>query len=481
MGKTSQQVIAALIERPHDEDARQQFAQLIAEQPELINEYAEQWHAHSILEWAFTQSGHEANLSEANMQLLNEQKVDRHTALNPKSFSPHVLRRTSLMIAASFLTIGLGIWTLHYFNTSGKLISVNNIVWEPESQSLVTGARFRKGVLAATSGSCELQLNSGVELSLEGAFRLDVIDDMLVELRYGKLRAQVPPNAKGFSVDTPDSLLVDQGTEFGVNAEAGKGTKVVVFRGEVDVRGKKLTQEQPLRRLSQGEGAQVRVGRDSLSRITQVTSGAEDRLWSANTSPSTLLSVRDNIRDSDSLKYYNVVVNGLHEDVPAWVDRAHQWNGVTTDGIPEMVRGAEYVMTFNEDRYIPSFEMCVTVHRPAILYVFVDNRVKKLPDWLLESFEDTGEEIGLDEGWYVYHQREAALGAGQSIDQYFSIWRQVIEEPRDVILGGLGGPPNFGMYGLAATPYEAELGPEEGDINSGTYFCSAHQDSDRSE
>ncbi|WP_442482213.1 FecR domain-containing protein [Aeoliella sp. SH292] len=475
MPKTLQQVIAELIERPNDDEAREQLSQLITAQPELINEYAEQWHAHSLLEWTHSHSGNVVDLQPVSPAAPIWHDPERQVLLRTTEFSPTLLRRTSFVIVASLLGVAIGIWSLHYWNTSGQLISARNIVWEHESQSPTAGGRFRKGVLAATSGSCELQLNSGVELSLEGAFRLDIVNDMLVELRYGQVRAQVPPNAKGFSIDTPDSLLVDQGTEFGVNAETGKGTKVVVFRGEVDVRGKEVTQQEPLRRLTQGEAAQVRVGRDYLNRITQVTSGVKDHRWSANTSPSTLLSVRDNIRGSDSLKYYNVVVNGLHEDVPAWVDRVHQWNGVTTDGIPKIVRGAEYVMTFNEDRYIPSFEMCVTVHRPAILYVFVDNRVQTMPSWLLADFEDTGEEIGLDEGWHVYHQRQAALGAGQSIDQYFSIWRKIVDEPQDIVLGGLGGHPNFGMYGLAATPYEAPMDPARKEIESTTFTCSDRQ------
>ena len=61
------------------------------------------------------------------------------------------------------------------------------------------------------------------------------------------------------------------------------------------------------------------------------------------------------------------------------------------------MRGADYVKTFNDYRYINEFEMVVELSRPANLYIFFDKRVPA-PDWLESQFENTGIEIGLDEG-----------------------------------------------------------------------------------
>src|SRR5262249_47859889 len=51
----------------------------------------------------------------------------------------------------------------------------------------------------------------------------------------GKLRATVPPQVEGFTVSTPKLELVDRGTEFGVQVEAGDRTEVHVFQGKLEL------------------------------------------------------------------------------------------------------------------------------------------------------------------------------------------------------------------------------------------------------
>ena len=51
----------------------------------------------------------------------------------------------------------------------------------------------------------------------------------------GRLRALVPPQARGFSVTGPQFKLVDLGTEFGMEVASAGGSKVQVFDGEVEL------------------------------------------------------------------------------------------------------------------------------------------------------------------------------------------------------------------------------------------------------
>jgi hypothetical protein len=150
------------------------------------------------------------------------------------------------------------------------------------------------------------------------------------------------------------------------------------------------------------------------------------------------------------LKYYNIIVDGLQEDSLACVDRPHQWNGVDAAGIPSMIRGAEYVQMFNDDRYKKSYELKLKVKKPAVLYLMIDDRVKRLPEWLTRNFEDTKEDIGLDEGRSPLYARETADGAGRSIDYRFSIWKREFSEPGEIALGNLSRQSVHGMYGVAA-------------------------------
>ena len=54
-------------------------------------------------------------------------------------------------------------------------------------------------------------------------------------------------------------------------------------------------------------------------------------------------SVSDNIRDPSENMYYQIVRAGLYDDSRVYVDRIHEWNGIDASGIPEILRGADYV------------------------------------------------------------------------------------------------------------------------------------------
>jgi hypothetical protein len=177
--------------------------------------------------------------------------------------------------------------------------------------------------------------------------------------------------------------------------------------------------------------------------------------------------VRDNIPPNNGSKYfcYQIMYHGLADDVLAYVDHPHQWNGLTKTGLPEFLRGADYVKTFNDYRYINEFEMVVELSRPGNLYVFFDKRVPA-PDWLESQFENTKVEIGLDEGpwpdlsvprpkWAP--ERSLGVGGGVSIDTVFSVWRRRCLDATPVTLGPVGiknNPSGRAMYGIAATPLD---------------------------
>jgi hypothetical protein len=238
---------------------------------------------------------------------------------------------------------------------------------------------------------------------------------MLVWLDRGQATAQVPHWAKGFTIETADVEVVDLGTQFGVMALDDGMTDVVIFEGQVDLKptnGNRRVQK----RLNQGEAARVN-NNGSIDRIVEVRSDVKGGWSTANHSGARLnvfKSIRDNIPPSDGSKYYyyQITTAGLEEDAWAYVDRhPHQWNGLTGKGLPEFLRGIDYARTFNDYRYIQGFEIVVELSTSADLYVFFDDRVPT-PDWLLERFEDTGVNIGLDEGpWEGIMDHRNAVGA----------------------------------------------------------------------
>ena len=123
--------------------------------------------------------------------------------------------------------------------------------------------------------------------------------------------------------------------------------------------------------------------------------------------PLIISSVRDNIKRPGTWSFYEIVHAGMQEDGLAFVDREfHQWNGVDASGMPAYLLGADYVRMFNDDKVDNSFEMYVTIDRPAMLYVFFDDRLTP-PKWLRDNFEDTGDNIGMDVGPFTEGELES--------------------------------------------------------------------------
>jgi hypothetical protein len=259
---------------------------------------------------------------------------------------------------------------------------------------------------------------------------------------------------KGFTVETPSTLVVDQGTEFGVEVDASGRTVVVVFQGLVDLAcGGAAQNLSPAKRLGQGEGLRVdRAG--VMSRVTAVERRRGDDSWSTDPSQDedvVIRSVRDNIRGLDSSKYYQIVHGGLTEDAQAYVDRPHEWNGLDENGLPEFLREADYIMPFNDDKWTNNLEITVEVAQAATLFVFLDKR-EKPPSWLAERFTHTGVKIGLDEGsWPDPTLFTVEAGPGRSVEHAFWVWKRDVNRDEVITLGALGGGRNDrAMYGIAA-------------------------------
>lgn len=103
-----------------------------------------------------------------------------------------------------------------------------------------TGPRERPGnvlgpgPLKFARGVVELEFHRGARLVIEGPADFDLITDMQVRCRLGKLRADVPPPAVGFEILAPNVRVVDRGTAFGMEVAPGGTTEIHVFSGSVD-------------------------------------------------------------------------------------------------------------------------------------------------------------------------------------------------------------------------------------------------------
>ena len=113
---------------------------------------------------------------------------------------------------------------------------VSGIVGEVvfKGRELEKGDVIEPGTLSFESGYLALEFYRGARMTVGGPAKLEFIDGQKVRCHFGKVRAQVPQVAKGFTVLTPESQVVDLGTEFAVEVGKKGQTEIHVFDGEVE-------------------------------------------------------------------------------------------------------------------------------------------------------------------------------------------------------------------------------------------------------
>ena len=118
------------------------------------------------------------------------------------------------------------------------LTDARNAQWQADSETLPPGVgdELRAGQrLHLIEGFAEIELLEGTRAVLEAPVSFELAGANAIELRDGRMVAHVPPSGYGFTVDTPAARIIDYGTEFGVNADGDRGTRVQVYEGEVGV------------------------------------------------------------------------------------------------------------------------------------------------------------------------------------------------------------------------------------------------------
>ncbi len=449
---------------------REELADLLAARPQFARGIAEEIFVHSLLQWQSEDISECLAMEIAADAAALRAEIEAAPA-RPNLPAPRVWRSGAwiwALAATLFIAASLTLWQTVSRNMAGagsigEIVEEDGVFWSNASSALRDGRHIYPGDLQTNAGAFTLKFRSGPVVRVAGPAALRIESDMLVYLDRGQATADVPHTSKGFTMKTPVVNVIDQGTRFGVAVGDNGKTDVVVFEGRVDLTGDKTPQDPPTQ-LVQGEG--VSIGSEGVfARLMQIQRDAKGAWWShnhPNSAANVIREVRDNIPPSDGSKYfcYQITFHALADDVAAYADHPHQWNGMDGKGLPDFLKHADYVKTFNDYRYINDFEMAVELSQPADLYIFFDDRVTA-PKWLVDQFEDTGEDVGIDEGpWEGIPDHVNAVGPGRSIDNRLSVWRRRCEDRQPVVLGGMGEITSGEwtgrtMYGIAATPLKA--------------------------
>jgi hypothetical protein len=94
--------------------------------------------------------------------------------------------------------------------------------------STIHGKEYRIDI-----GTVEIVSTLGARIVIEAPAEFRFEHAQLLHLQAGRLAAEVPPAAKGFTVLTPSGEVVDLGTSFGIDVPKNASAEVHVFEGEV--------------------------------------------------------------------------------------------------------------------------------------------------------------------------------------------------------------------------------------------------------
>lgn len=112
-----------------------------------------------------------------------------------------------------------------------------NVEWKGDSYQ--TGDAIGLKPIEIENGILKIEFFCGAAVILQGPAKLEPISAWKAICHSGKLRANVPPAARGFTVQVDETDVVDLGTNFAIDA-TGPEKKIQVFEGEVELNSSKL-------------------------------------------------------------------------------------------------------------------------------------------------------------------------------------------------------------------------------------------------
>ena len=134
--------------------------------------------------------------------------------------------------------------------TTSKAVAMLNravdVQWDQRGDPPRLGAPLEPGWLRLKSGLAQIVFYSGARMVIEGPTDLKLISPNEVACQSGRLIDEVPPQAIGFRVSTPQMNVTDLGTSFGLEVKERR-TELHVFKGSVEFQPATSTAKQNLK------------------------------------------------------------------------------------------------------------------------------------------------------------------------------------------------------------------------------------------
>ncbi len=232
--KELNQLLSGFLEGDLEDEQKLRLAQIIQESPDARQAYLDHCRMHAALA---------AEHGVLDSLGFPEQEMSNVVA---PSFGRAAIRYAAI---AACITLVLGvIWNSAAPDLRARAWTKGKVLAQVERKAggvlgvertnlkLQGGDDLRAGEYRLTEGVVNIRFPKGVDVVVEAPALFRIESSELMTLHEGKLSATVAIEGRGFTVRTPNTEVIDHGTEFGVSV-GGEGTSEVhVFQGEVEVR-----------------------------------------------------------------------------------------------------------------------------------------------------------------------------------------------------------------------------------------------------
>ncbi|MDR3636355.1 MAG: hypothetical protein P4L84_21310 [Isosphaeraceae bacterium] len=161
--------------------------------------------------------------------------------------------------------------------TVAVLTRVVDARWEPADFSIDEGSALSPGRLHLAEGLVQIEFISGAGVILEGPCDFELLSANRAVCHRGKLRAHVPPAAKGFTIAASGIDAVDLGTEFTLKVDDRGQGQIHVLDGAVQLHAAgERSPIQGIKTLTAGQGVEYGPG-NQLRELVGDPAGIVDR------------------------------------------------------------------------------------------------------------------------------------------------------------------------------------------------------------
>jgi concanavalin A-like lectin/glucanase superfamily protein len=130
----------------------------------------------------------------------------------------------------------------------------SRVLWSSPKVPTEIGASLERGQFKLEQGLIQLEFVSGAAVIVEGPAEFELISPMAFSCKLGKIRAHVPNQARGFTIETPTYDAVDLGTEFTVQVDKTGESQFQVIDGEVELWNDEPPNSTLAQKLVKGQG-----------------------------------------------------------------------------------------------------------------------------------------------------------------------------------------------------------------------------------